>query len=197
MVALGSLTGSGQNDVTEVLALEAEVASLKQDLEEAKRASRPAVGQRPPEALLREEATPRPTVWDKAMQGVDPPGAASLSKEELDAAVDDEIRRRTLDKMDRVREDIYIKTESHVDKVLLRLSDEGLVPEALVPRVQALILDEFEQIWDLKADAGAGDLTHEEAVQDYELLRSETDEALEDLLGAEVLSTLRANLDGK
>ena len=111
--------------------------------------------------------------------------------------MDAEIERRELAKLEQAREGVARKTERKVVETLDALVEKRLLTAEQADEVELVLLDEFDQTWEIKADAGLGHLTGEEAYEDYLALREQTDEQLQALLGEAGLESVRRAFDGK
>ena len=167
-----------------------------------------------PEAMAQPEAPPGSTVAppmpaprtapapriEPKPKGVSaPPTAPAYSPKHDDAAFDravkEEIQRRALEKTEKAigkwEDHIWDTLGSHIRFLL----DEGEIVEGQADDIERLIQDEMEQVFELKQLSITQQITPEEGMEEYKLIRQATDDALTALLGEEGAAELRATLE--
>jgi hypothetical protein len=124
-------------------------------------------------------------------------GLSSIPSEILDDAVQNEIERRTLDKLDDSRTKYQGGQLERIGSVVDTVVAKGILADHNAADVELLLQRELEETWDIKSAAVTGDLSKEEAFEDWRLLVEETDRALARHLNGQELADLRVALEEK
>ena len=195
LAALSMLWVQPGEQRVEITRLQEQVSQLQLQLQEVeaqptgaqREAPRPPVGRDERAASATRPHDPSPTTQ----------GLSSVPSEVLDAAVQNEIERRTLDKLDASRSEHQIGQLDRIGSVVDRLVSKGILADHTATDVEQLLKRELEEAWDIKSAAATGDLNKEEAYEDWRLLVEETDRALARHMDDEDLAEMRVALQEK
>jgi len=193
MAATALLVAAPSVQNTEVDRLRDEVATLQLQLDEVASSERPDAVR--PDRRAVQVPKERRTPTDARTYGEE--GAHSIPPEVLEAAVQREIDKRVLQKLDSKRDAVQNKIFARIGKTIDGFVVDGLVKEAIAGDIEGLLQRELEDTWEIKAAVATGDLSEEDAWADWEALVEETDQALLRFLDQEVVDALRGELDGK
>ena len=177
----------------EIAALRLELGTLQGNdaLETATEA--PRIEATNPEATAFDGATMRASTGTAGSTAVDP---SAIPPEVLEAAVEQTIRQRRAEKLDRAEQSAGSKTLDRVGPVVDALVDKGVLTDTEAGEVERVLQEETEETWAIKRAVNDGDLTGEEGLEDWKLLRQETDDALLDYLEPGDVKGLREALEG-
>jgi hypothetical protein len=156
------------------------------------------------EATTADIAVPQP-LQQAPFQRMSPPSPAAsqaapqarIDPEQLEQAVEDEIRRRKADRIGKAITKWEDKVWSAMgDHLGVLLADGEIVTEE-ADEIEYLIQEEMERVFELKSLSAAQEMTPEEGKAEYALIREATDQALIVILGEQATSELRGVLDSK
>jgi hypothetical protein len=107
-------------------------------------------------------------------------------KAEVEAALEEVVKRRQQEKMDQWLETQLGRNEAKVQEAV----DEGLVSAHVQTEVLQLLQGYAQAMWDLKTGVKDGEQSGAEAREQYGIKRAETHAALADLIGEDAASKL-------
>ncbi len=103
----------------------------------------------------------------------------------IDAKVDAALERQNRERMERKMASWMERARSDTEKVVDSMVSEGLIADSVADRVVELRVTDLQEIMELKFDTKQGDLSHEEAMEDYEALQADSKGRLVELIGEE------------
>lgn len=121
-------------------------------------------------------------------------GVESVSPEVLEIAVQEEITRRMQKKLETQTKRGLDDGFQRIGRIVDRFVQGGVISEDEGVEVEYLLQLEIEEGYALKADVVSGDLSSEDAMTAWKDLRTESDDALLDILSEEELERMRMAL---
>ena len=190
-----AVTPSSTQEQTTILQLKQEIATLRSELDAVRQTPQTRGAQEGTRAQDADDGAP--PIHSGSRTATSPlseapsVSEADIPPQVLQQAVDKAIEHRKGAAFDKAQ-------RKHVPEALMlvgtkvdALVTKGLLTDAEAGEVERLLQDEIEEGWAIKRDVTSGDLTNEEGIADWKLLRQETNDTLLEYLEPQAVKNLR------